>query len=131
MPFTYKEAKSLIEAAGWMIDNGLMRFLVEANGYETTEHARLRFNTGMRKDDHRWQSIPDFSDFDEARRFLLDDNTRIILLQQNQPNHPRKWRCQLQRSGDGSLYEGSGYGSQPGHALSAAWVGLQIERNRR
>lgn len=108
----------------------LQALLCNANGYEFETHARLRFAIRPPNESH-WQSRPDFWRFDEMRRFLCDEYTRVILLQEQDPKvHNRRWKCQLRREEEASLYEGAGYGCCPSYALAAAWLDLQIERNK-
>jgi hypothetical protein len=142
MIYSYKEAKSLIEAADGWLDKGLLGFLCERRGYQVQEHRRFRWNLAMRQSGMGgWQSLPDFEDFDATRRFLLDERTRVLMLQESQPelrHRLRPWRVKLDRPRlmserhqgireDG----GSGYGGCPAYALAAAWLDLEMNRSRQ
>jgi hypothetical protein len=141
MIYSYKDAKKLIEESETWLDKELMAFLCERKGYQVQEHRRYRWGLGMRQaGTGPFQSLPDFDDFDSIRNFLLDDRTRVVLLQQKHMHskliHP--WRCSLDRLRDkappfvaADNDQGSGYGHSPAHALAAAWLDLEVNRSHR
>ena len=135
--FTYKQAKKLIEAAEGWLDHGLIRFVIEAKGCETVEHSRLSYRIGMKRPGAtHWQSIPDFHNFNSVRHFLLgdDEDARVVMLQENNKSMKKLGRNHDWRVVLGCYkapHEGEGHGSNPGQALAAAWLGLQIDRSNR